>query len=84
MSWSVSYPSRDAFLENAPTSVNCIDDAEDIIETAREAAKLLINSGALGDLSKDFTVYLGGHANPKHEPRVHYSNDCVTITISQK
>lgn len=94
-SWSISYPSRQAFLDDkrGPYEQYTHDapaEVQDQIRAARAAATALINSGAAGrDVNvpgghKDFSVTIGGHANPGHEPQLLYANDCVYVNLAQK
>jgi hypothetical protein len=53
-------------------------------EAAKEAVVELISSGALGDfIEHSYRVSLNGHANVGHQPDAHWTNDCMTISISQ-
>jgi hypothetical protein len=52
-------------------------------DAAKEAAKAVIASGAVGDASKGFNIGLSGHGNEDHEPRAGWSNDVITINVSQ-
>lgn len=53
------------------------------VKAAREAAKALVASGAVGDGDKAFTVTLSGHSNEGHEPADGWANDCVTVNVVQ-
>jgi len=88
MSWStqsqqaVTVASGDAeILPNPPY----IDDPGtlDQVEAAREAAKAIMRSGAVGGESTLFRVTASGHSNPGHVPREGWANDCITLTVSQ-
>lgn len=50
---------------------------------AKEAAKALIASGALGDGTDGrlFIVSLNGHANPGHQPTPGWANDMITVSV---
>lgn len=60
------------------------DDPREQFEKAKQLAIDLVESGVVGG-SPDhrFNVSLSGHANPGHEPTEGWSNDAVTISISQ-
>lgn len=87
MSWSKSYDSLSAFEDDTPTnSLNqeVESDFQDHIDLARKLIKEAIDSGSLGGENKDFTIYMGGHSNPNHEPKAKWSNDFISIQINQK
>lgn len=50
---------------------------EDQVKAAKEAAKALIASGAVG-IGEGFGVSLSGHSNPSHK-----GNDLVSLSVSQ-
>lgn len=51
---------------------------------ARSAVLALIDSATVGDPElHTFNVSLAGHANPGHEPAEGWSNDCVSVSVSQ-
>lgn len=50
---------------------------------ALDAALELINRNVLGDQGKTFRVGLNGHGNPGHAPAAGWTNDSITITVSQ-
>jgi hypothetical protein len=92
MSWGKSFTSRQAFQSaaerqagrEAAIAVNGLDTGE-AFDAAMAAAALIIDSGAVGDTSKDFTVSLSGHSNPKHNPGPGgVSKDFISININQK
>lgn len=84
MSWSIAYPSAEAFRRdersNAPTAV--IPEAEEQIKAARAAAMGLLDSQATG--KRDVAITLSGHANEGHEPKAGWSGDSITVSIYQK
>ena len=81
MSWSKSYGSKGELERNEST----VEGSEDQVSTARDAARGLIESGAVGDPDdKDFSISLSGHSNPGHEPTAGMANDTITISVSQK
>jgi hypothetical protein len=47
------------------------------------AAKSLVESGALGDDTREFTVALSGHSNPGHAPVPGYANDSIYVSVAQ-
>ncbi len=83
MSWNKSYATKKQFDEDDPRYFTDSEGDADAVEAARKAAYMLIDSGAIGGPDKDFSVYIGGHSNPKHEPNPSYTNDCITVTIGQ-
>jgi hypothetical protein len=88
MSWSRNYNSSKDFLLDKPSFPPPTDHDEphvrEQIDAAREAARALIASGAIGKKGIEFSVNLSGHANPEHKPAPNYANDTVTINIYQK
>jgi hypothetical protein len=88
MSWNKSYPSKAAFDANESSSGSFGDDDKphmaDQIELARNVASQVIESGVVGDDTKDFTINLSGHGNPDHAPASGWANDTVTISVTQK
>lgn len=83
MSWSLQFSSLEALDRDEPTSGTIPEDARDQYEAARAAAIDLITSGAIGRVGAKFTTLLSGHANPEHEPREGWANDCITVSIYQ-
>lgn len=60
---------------------------EDVCEqvaVARRAVEVMIESGAIGPATMDFSVNISGHANLNHLPASGWANDCITINIYQK
>lgn len=56
------------------------------IEAAKEAAKTLFASGAVGPVDDPEIAYhvgLSGHANPDHKPTPGYENDTLTVHVIQ-
>ncbi|NUO58983.1 MAG: hypothetical protein HOV78_20165 [Hamadaea sp.] len=51
------------------------------IDAAAAAAAALLTSGTLGE--GPWFVSLSGHANPGHKPTPGWSNDAITIHVSQ-
>lgn len=88
MSWNASYNSKAEFAANTPNHESptgtANDPTNDQAAAARAAAQAIIDSGAVGDESRDFVISISGHVNPEHAPTPGYANDCVTINISQK
>lgn len=82
MSWFRGYASVEAFNNDIPDGP-IQEVPEDQLAIARQAAKLLIGSPALG-IDKDFRINLSGHSNPDHEPKTGWANDCVSVSVSQK
>lgn len=85
MSWSKSYPNRAAFTADVPSHATPSTDEDELqqMACAREAAAALIVSRGVVNGDQDCSVYMSGHSNPLHFPRAGWSNDCVTITVSQ-
>ncbi len=52
-------------------------------DEATRAVSEIIRSGALGDPQARYNVSISGHGNPGHEPVPGWSNDHITISISQ-
>lgn len=87
MSWSVNglLPNENfdfATLKEEALRQN--PDCGDQFDVAVVVAKMLIESGVVGDDGKQFYVTMNGHANPNHEPRKGWANDAVAIRIDQK
>jgi hypothetical protein len=92
MSWSRSFESLEDFMQDQGTP-DVPNGVGGQYARARQAAEHIIQSGCVGGngiLSthepndKDFRVYLSGHANPNHEPLKGWSNDTLTVTVTQK
>lgn len=97
MSWSFSGTSdgksidevlraagKEFFDTYNPSDEGMKDAAEDAGEVAIQAVVGILESGVLGNLEKTYWVNLSGHANPNNEPSGNWTNDCVTISISQR
>src|SRR5688572_2878047 len=64
---------------------DCPQEQKDALHNAKQAALVLLLSGAYGDPEKhSFAVNLSGHVNPEHKPREGWSNDFVNIQIFQR
>jgi hypothetical protein len=60
------------------------DESQAAIEHARSVIGLLIVSGAYGDYKTHrFTVYANGHSNVGCEPDAAWTNDYVSLSITQ-
>ena len=87
MSWSASTPvpvSADdlrAALESADVSGDR-EAAADQISAAIDAAVAIAQSGAIGS-EKTFRASISGHANPDHEPADGFTNDQISVSVSQ-
>lgn len=97
MSWSLSTPIVPA--SELEAEVNGLeipdyfgkDDEQQAMKAAMveqlEAAKVavvgLFRSGSVGDDTYYYKVSMSGHANPHHQTKPGWSNDFVTISISQ-
>ncbi|MCL4499974.1 MAG: hypothetical protein M1335_07025 [Chloroflexi bacterium] len=91
MSWSFSIgpveigkfsEAADSALQRAPISAQN-EGAVDAAKQATEAAKAIVASGVIGPHHLLVAVSLSGHANPHHLPQSGWSNDQVSIHISQ-
>jgi hypothetical protein len=92
VSWSLSVSGKElgellSALEekiNEPgTEQLATAEAQEQARTAKSLAFDLAKSYVIGGPEKRFNVYLSGHANESHEPRSGWSNDTVTVTVSQ-
>lgn len=54
------------------------------LEAAKNAAADLIRSGAVGGPYESYRVQAFGHVNPNNEPVAGWSNDTITINVSQE
>lgn len=61
--------------------VGVADACQDQILTARNAAALLAHAIGLDD---QVTISMSGHANPDHRPCEGWSDEFITVTVSQK
>jgi hypothetical protein len=83
LSWSVQYS------DIAPEDVLNLTPPEgqevsDQFGEALKAAAVIIESGVIGFPDRHrFNINLAGHANPDHEPRKGWSNDTISLSISQ-
>lgn len=95
MSWSGSFPDGiagddiEASLDDSKAFVSPPPDqmSTEMAEqfaAAKEAVKDLIESGAVGDTEKTYSLSLSGHANEGHEPAEGWTNDCINISLSQR
>lgn len=85
MSWSASFkvvPQKGVVDEQT----NGIDTSEANLQyqAAKLAVAEILNTGALGGPVREFTVNIGGHANPGNKPVSGWSNDFVSIQIVQE
>ena len=93
MSWSCSVPATPGpqfaeAVEAAP--VNGFSDNAELapqvreqVALAKQIAKDVFVSGAVGVPERAYRATLNGHANPAHEPVDGYVNDCITVTVNQ-
>ena len=83
MSWSVSGTLPEGTLESLRVSALAQNpECGDQFDAVAAAVQSIIDSGAVGK-NKRFVVNMSGHANPGHEPREGWANDCVTFSLSQ-
>jgi hypothetical protein len=99
MSWNTSVPATkaSAFLD-AVDAANLPDypgsethynaEMRDALAAAKAAVKALYESSVLGALSAAgdelyFAASMSGHANPGHVPAAGWSNDFISISVSQ-
>lgn len=82
MSWSASGTAENGEVE---ISVNgeLSPESFEQFEIAGKAAEQVIASGALGNPAGKYYVTVSGHANANHKPTSGWSNDSLTISISQ-
>ena len=52
-------------------------------DQAVKSVNYLIQSGVLGSPNGKYNIFLSGHANENHQPKEGWSNDSVTISITQ-
>jgi len=64
----------------AAADVTLEDEAKQQIDTAVAAAKVLVESGAVG---AHVGVSLSGHANPEHKPKQGWANDTIAVSVYQ-
>jgi hypothetical protein len=87
MSWTASLPEPVAVSEvtealaSLEASPPVEGEPQEQFEAAKDAARVLVESGAVGD--RPVRINLNGHANPGHEPTEGYANDMITVSISQ-
>lgn len=84
MSWSMSkkvagVSELDGWRPDYPVEPEAVEQ----IDAAVATAKAIVAGGTIGGEGKLFFVSLSGHANPGHEPRSGWSNDCITVSVSQ-
>src|SRR5260221_14601835 len=92
MSWTVSIPAgpRNDFADRVdalqlPANGDEAPSQEAInqLDAAREALKAIADSGAVGNTLKHLGGYASGHANPGHEPLAGWSNDTISVSVTQ-
>ncbi len=66
----------------SPSYGEADEQVKEQMNAAADAATKIISSGAVG--TGEFDVNVSGHANPDHEPAEGWSNDCVTVSVSQR
>lgn len=59
-------------------------DGEDQAQLAARVVNDILGAGVIGNTTKKYTVSISGHANPDHEPKSGWSNDMISIQISQE
>lgn len=89
MSWSRHYANVADFKLDVPEfQTNQSERDKSIVmqqvNAGREAARMLLESKAVGCTCKDYAVSISGHANPKHEPQEGWATDSITVTVTQK
>lgn len=85
MSWSLTYRSKEDFINNIPEFVSEQEVSQEIkeqIRAARDTAMYLVNSGTVG--MGDVFVHLVGHVNPNHKPVDGWANDMIIVSVTQK
>ena len=82
MSWTASGTVVDGEVEIS-VSAELSEESNQQVQATGKAVAALVKSGALGDPDAKYYVSVSGHANPEHEPVAGWSNDHVTISVSQ-
>jgi hypothetical protein len=52
------------------------------VQVAQQVAISIADSGFVGR-EVELNVTIGGHSNPEHKPQAGYSNDFITVTVTQ-
>lgn len=87
MSWFASaevfHDTVEGDLENIEVTGQDINlpHVAEAVNTARRAAIDIVRSGAVG--FGNARVNLNGHANPDHKPVEGWTNDTITVTVTQ-
>lgn len=91
MSWGISIQGTtpDTFVEDLALALSSQVDPTDPVPDdqftqAHALALAAMASGVLGDVTRQFDVSVGGHANPDHEPEEGSSPDSLTVTVRQR
>lgn len=89
MSWSASFVVRagEAEPREEDLTLSNVNEVPEHLEQFRESLSAVFGillSGVLGGKDKDYVVNLSGHGNERHEPAPGWSNDYLSISISQK
>lgn len=92
MSWGIilDIENRDLTDESEKRILDLADNESTTDEVKEQAGVALlvvsqsILSGALGAPDGKYRVTISGHANPGHNPTPGWSNDALTISISQR
>lgn len=82
MSWSARYVYGDDEGITA-TGDMLKPEVADQFDWAVASINTIIQSGSLGSPNGKYNIVISGHANPDHEPVEGWSNDHLTISISQ-
>jgi hypothetical protein len=85
MSWHASYKNKSDFVNDVRSHESGdLKAAQDQVSAARAAAKVVLDSGAVGDSARrDFSVSISGHSNPNHLPAAKYANDMIQVAVYQ-
>lgn len=88
MSWSARFRVDSSNVEEPFTKIDAFgldtDEHKRQHDEALLAATQVLINGAVGSPNKTYMLTLSGHGNPNHEPVNGWSNDFVSITVTQE
>lgn len=70
------------FAQYEPESHASLTESKAAAAAAIRAAVDILDAGVVG--TRNVNVSISGHANPNHEPAEGWSNDGITVTITQR
>lgn len=90
MSWSCQVPAthpdeiEDAIID-APVTGQDTNETHvfKAVKAAKECALHILEQGAVGDDTHQYTISMGGHANKEHQPSDPWVNDTITVSVRQ-